>query len=81
MRQRSSSDFFSIGFSPRKQNLSVYSMPEFKKFANLLTQLGKHKTGAPCLDLNKLEDIHLNILEKFSTGSVNYIREKYENKV
>lgn len=74
-------DFFLTGFSPRKQNLSVYIIPGFKKYKDLLAQLGKHKTSVSCLYINKLEDIDLNVLEKLIIESVNYMREKYENKV
>ena len=32
-------------FSPRKQNLTLYFMPGFDKYHDLLQQLGKHKTN------------------------------------
>jgi len=73
-------DFFLTGFAPRKQNLSVYIMPGFKKYAELLSRLGKYKTGASCLYINKLDDIDLKVLRTLITQSVDYMREKYENK-
>ena len=57
-------DWFKIGFSPRKANLSLHLILDLKKHADTLNKLGKHKTGAGCLYINKLEDVDLKILEK-----------------
>jgi len=57
-------DWFLIGFSPRKQNLSIYMGLDVKKHAASLKALGKHKTGVGCLYVNKLEDIDIKVLEK-----------------
>ncbi len=70
-------DWFLTGFSPRKQNLTLYIMPGFKRYEELMTKLGKHKTGKACLYVNKLEDIDLNILKELVQESVNYMNEKY----
>ncbi|HEY0679985.1 MAG TPA: DUF1801 domain-containing protein [Chitinophagaceae bacterium] len=56
-------DWFKIGFSPRKANLSLHLCQDVRKHAEALTKLGKHKTGAGCLYINKLEDIDINVLE------------------
>jgi hypothetical protein len=53
-----------IGFSPRKQNLVLYVLSGFKNQQALLEKLGKHKEGAGCLYVNKLEDVHLPTLRK-----------------
>ncbi len=73
-------DFFLTGFAPRKQNLSVYIIAGFEPFAALLAKLGKYKTGASCLYINKLEDIDLNILEQLIKESVALMRKNYGNK-
>jgi len=70
-------DFPLTGFSPRKQNLSIYIMPGFKQHEYLMQQLGKHKTGASCLYINKLADVDLSILKQLIEESVKYMREKY----
>jgi hypothetical protein len=57
-------DTFLVGFSPRKQNLTVYIMPGFDRYADLLSQLGKHKTGKSCLYINTLDDIDVPTLRK-----------------
>lgn len=56
-------EWFKIGFSPRKANISIYLM-DMKKHAEALKKLGKHKLGGGCLYINKLEDIDLKVLEK-----------------
>jgi len=57
-------DWFKIGFSPRKANLSLHLILDLKKHADTLSKLGKHKTGSGCLYINKLEDVDEKILEK-----------------
>ena len=56
-------DWFKIGFSPRKANLSLHMIVDFKKHAAELKKLGKHKTGVGCLYINKLEDVDTKVLE------------------
>jgi len=56
-----------VGFSPRKQNLTLYLMgcyvnPEDKTYDELFSRLGKHKTGKSCLYINKLSDVDLDVL-------------------
>ncbi len=60
-------DWFRIGFSPRKANLSLHLGLDIKKHSDALSKLGKYKTGAGCLYINKLEDIDIKILEKIIT--------------
>lgn len=66
-----------VGFSPRKQHISLYIMPGFVNFETLLEKLGKHKTSKSCLYINKLTDVDLDILKKIIVQSVEYMREKY----
>lgn len=57
-------DWFKIGFSPRKANLTLYLVMDIKKYAAELKKLGKHKTGVGCLYINKLDDVDIKVLEK-----------------
>jgi hypothetical protein len=50
-------DAAAVGFSPRKSSLSLYGLADGPEAAELLARLGKHKTGAGCLYVNKLEDV------------------------
>jgi hypothetical protein len=70
-------DFFLTGFSPRKQNLTVYIMPGFERYTDLMKKLGKYKTGKSCLYLKKLEDINLEVLKELIRESVDYMNKKY----
>ena len=65
------------GFSPRKQNLSIYIMTGFEASDELLTRLGKHKTGKSCLYVNKLADVDLDVLEKLVRASVAEMKRRY----
>jgi len=56
-------DWFKIGFSPRKANLSLHLI-NLEQHADAFGKLGKHKLGAGCLYINKLEDVDMKILEK-----------------
>ena len=60
-------DWFKIGFSPRKANLTLYLGLNKQRYADVLNKLGKHKTGVGCLYINKLEDIDIKVLEKIIT--------------
>ncbi len=57
-------DFFLTGFSPRKQNISLYIMSGFEEYEGLMSKLGKHRTGAACLYINKLADIDVEVLRE-----------------
>jgi uncharacterized protein DUF1801 len=56
-------DWFKIGFSPRKANLTIYLI-NLQRHADGLKKLGKYKTGGGCLYINKLEDVDVKVLEK-----------------
>jgi hypothetical protein len=63
-----------IGFSPRKQNLTLYITSDFDRYGDLLKSLGKHTTSKSCLYINKLSDIDLQVLEKLIEQSVDHMR-------
>ena len=73
-----SGDWPITGFSPRKANLSIYIMPGFARYNDLMAKLGKHKTGKSCLYINKLDDIHIPTLKQLVKRSVAHIRKHYE---
>ncbi len=52
------------GFSPRKANLSLYIMPGYQNFGDMLDRLGKHKKAVACLYINKLADVDLDVVEE-----------------
>lgn len=58
------------GFSPRKQDLTLYIMPGFAEHGDLMEQLGKHRTGKSCLYIKRLSDVHVPTLKKLIRESV-----------
>ncbi len=70
-------DWFKVGFSPRKQNLTIYIMSGFARYEELLQKLGKHKTGKSCLYIKRLDDVDQPVLEELVTSSVEYITQRY----
>ncbi|MEP7353953.1 MAG: DUF1801 domain-containing protein [Acidobacteriota bacterium] len=61
-------DWFPAGFSPRKQDLTLYLMGGLRPA--LLRKLGKHKIGKSCLYIKKLADIDLEVLTELVAGSL-----------
>ena len=55
-------DWFLAGFSPRKQNLTIYIMGYLEFYTDILENLGKHKHGKGCLYIKRLEDIDKEVL-------------------
>lgn len=66
-------EWFLTGFSPRKQNLTLYIMAGFDGYDQLLRNLGKFKTGKSCLYINKLEDVDLSILKELVRQSAEHM--------
>ena len=56
-------DWFLTGFSPRAGALSVHIMPGLHRYGDLLKKLGKFKSGKSCLNIKRLEDVDVNVLE------------------
>ena len=63
-----------IGYSPRKQSMTVYIMPGFDEYDGLLSQLGKHKIGKSCLYINKLADVDEAVLRKLIKESYDHMK-------
>ena len=70
-------DFFETGFSPRKRALTIYIMPGFSAYQELLGLLGKHAIGKSCLYVKRLADVDVDVLRELVERSVRGIRAKY----
>jgi hypothetical protein len=70
-------DWFLTGFSPRKQNMTVYIMPGFDRYPGLIKRLGRFKTGKACLYFRRLEEINREVLKRLIAESVQYLTTKY----
>jgi hypothetical protein len=56
-------DTLCIGFSPRKQNISIYLMGGLNKVEGELSKLGKYKRGGGCLYIKSLSDVNAVVLK------------------
>jgi hypothetical protein len=63
-------DWMIVGFSPRKQNLTLYLTGNFNPYTDLLKKLGKHKTGGGCLYIKTLQDVDTKVLKELIQRSV-----------
>ncbi len=77
-RSSQEGDWLLTGFSPRKQNLTLYIMHGNDTSQDLLKKLGKHKTSGGsmggCLYINKLSDVDTNILKELIEKNYNYMK-------
>lgn len=69
-------DMCLAGFSPRKQNISLYLCGALDKRKGLLEKLGNHKTGVGCLYIKKLSDIDTKVLEQIIKESIVEIKNR-----
>lgn len=68
------------GFSPRKQNLTIYLMPGFEKQKAQLEKLGKLKTSKTCLYIKSLKDVEVKVLKEMINRSVNEMKKLYPKR-
>ncbi|MGZ3612108.1 MAG: DUF1801 domain-containing protein [Ktedonobacteraceae bacterium] len=69
-------DMILAGFSPRKQNLTLYNMSDFEGYDDLLKKLGKHTTGKGCLYIKCLDDVDLSTLKSLIEVSFKHVKQK-----
>lgn len=70
-------EWMRIGFSPRKQNIVIYIMDGLEKYRELLSQLGKYRTGKSCLYFKRLNDVDENVLNDLIKLSVDHFNKRY----
>jgi len=68
-------DWLLIGFSPRKQALTLYLTGGFDTHAALLKKLGKFTTGMGCLYVKTLEDVDKKVLKELLQASVKKMKQ------
>src|SRR5262245_35905810 len=68
-------DWMIIGFSPRKQNLTLYLGLGAGGYDSLLSKLGKHTTGKGCLYIKKLADVDKKVLTELVSKSAKTIKQ------
>jgi hypothetical protein len=65
-----------VGFSPRKANLVLYLAPGEDREA-LLARLGKHRTGAGCIYVNRLKDVDTGVIAEMARATVAHLKALY----
>ena len=73
-----SGSWFVTGFSPRKRDLTIYIMLGFDRYPELMSKLGRFRTGKSCLYLRSLDDVDLDVLESLIAASVADLAEIYD---
>ena len=71
-------EWFLCGFSPRKQNMTVYVMGSSSEIEKMIEGVGKHKRSKGCLYFKRLEDLDMGVLCGVLRASIQLID---ENKV
>lgn len=70
-------DCNATGFSPRKAAQSIYVMPGYNDYSEILSRLGKYKIGKACLYVTKLADIDLEVLEELIRAGLHDLNKKW----
>jgi hypothetical protein len=68
------------GFSPRKQNLTIYIMNGTDNYKELFIKLGKYKTSVGCLYISKLSDVDVKVLGKIIKASYTDSKRKFNGE-
>ena|SRR5688500_14342178 len=77
-RSAQEGDWFTTGFSARKNNITIYIIPGFGNYKSIMQKIGKHKTSSgSCLLINKLADINVPVLKDLITAAVADMKKKY----
>ncbi len=71
-------DFLATGFAPRAHGFSVYIMPGYGDFGEILARIGKHKAGKSCLEIRKLADIDMKVLHELVRAGLERLSTLYQ---
>ena len=70
-------DWFLVGFSPRKNALTLYLTCDLSHESLRFEGLGKYKMGKGCLYIKKLDDVDMKVLERLIKDSTALLKEIY----
>ena len=70
-------EWMRIGFSPRKQNLTLYLMAGVERNEEILSRIGKYKNGKSCFYIKKLDDIDRDVLRELMVASLEHVEVIY----
>ena len=75
-----SGDAALVGFSPRKEAISLYLAVEFNGSEELLSKLGKVKAGKGCIYIKKLSEVDEAVLRAMVRESVVFLKQQYPSQ-
>jgi len=67
-------------FSPRKQNITIYLNYGFEEDVELMSKLGRYKTGKACLYIKNLTDIDTDVLRQVVARSIDKTKSLYSSQ-
>lgn len=73
-------DFLATGFAMRKSGPTIYIMPGYQDYGDMLKDLGPHKLGKSCLYLKNLDDINMTVLKKLIKSGLKDLNKMYSVK-
>jgi hypothetical protein len=82
--KRSNGDYgsyFATGFAIRKSGPTIYIMPGYNDYSDLLQNIGPYKLGKSCLYLKSLENIDLTVLSQLIKAGVKDLKKTHTVKI
>ena len=73
--------YFATGFSIRKSGPTLYIMPGYTDYSDLLRDLGPHKLGKSCLYLKNLEGVDFKVTAKLIKAGVKDLKESHTVRI
>jgi len=73
--------FMASGFSIRKSGPTLYIMPGYHNYEDLLRNIGPHKLGKSCLYLKSLDGIDMNVVAKLISRGISDLKKTHEVKL
>lgn len=71
-------DLMRVGVSPRARELTLYIMPGFSNYGDLMSRLGAHRTGKSCLYIKRLSDVDLDVLRTLIAASLEALSARWD---
>ncbi len=73
-------DWMATGFSLRKSGPTIYIMPGYQNYSDILKDLGPHKLGKSCLYLKRLSDVNEKVLKELIKTGLKDLKKQYPVK-
>mgnify|MGYP006288385085 CR=1 FL=1 len=70
-------DSLATGFAMRQSGLTIYIMPGYHDYSDILEKLGPHKLGKSCLYLKHLDDVHERVLKQLIRAGLRDLKKRY----